>query len=165
MTPSYESVYEERLSSRRTEAVFVTLAGLFLSLFGVRAVASGLGYLAGALLLGFGFFLFYAINYRTLVIRMSPEALDLRFGLFSWRVPRSSVACCYRDDTPLWRVGGAGIHFGVIRRRYRVFFNFLEYPRVVLELSKARGLVRDIAFSTRRPEEIVDRLGGEARPL
>lgn len=35
-------------------------------------------------------------------------------------------------------------------------FNFLEYPRVVLELSKKMGPVRDVAFTTRQPEK-----GGE----
>jgi hypothetical protein len=34
-------------------------------------------------------------------------------------------------------------------------FNFLEYPRVVLALKQRKGLVRDIAFSTRRPQEVM----------
>jgi len=165
-----EPVYEERVSSARTEALFVGLALLFLALFAARASVSGFGYLAAVLFVLFCFFLFYAINYRTLVIRISREALELRFGVFSWAVPRESIARGYPDDTTIWRVGGAGIHFTMIRRRYRVFFNFLEHPRVVLELTKARGFVRDVAFSTRRPDEVLDavavraRLGGRASP-
>jgi hypothetical protein len=40
-----------------------------------------------------------------------------------------------------------------IRRRYRASFNFLEYPRVVIAFKRKEGLVRDISFSTRRPDD------------
>ena len=62
---------------------------------------------------------------------------------------------CYLDGTSLWRIGGAGIHFSSFERRYRAMFNFLEYPRVVVALKEKRGPVRDIAFSTQHPEEIM----------
>jgi len=39
--------------------------------------------------------------------------------------------------------------------RYRASFNFLDHPRVVVALKHPAGLVRDISFSTRRPEEII----------
>jgi hypothetical protein len=56
------------------------------------------------------------------------------------------------------RLGGAGIHFMVIENRYRASFNFLEYPRVVIALKRKKGPVRDISFSTRHPEELLQRL-------
>ncbi|HML39578.1 MAG TPA: hypothetical protein PKD23_02740 [Bellilinea sp.] len=34
-------------------------------------------------------------------------------------------------------------------------FNFLEYPRVVIQLTIKKGPVRDIAFSTQRPEDVI----------
>jgi hypothetical protein len=52
-------------------------------------------------------------------------------------------------------MGGAGIHFISVRGRYRVSFNFLEHPRVVIALKKKRGLVRDVSFSTRHPDEVL----------
>ena len=52
------------------------------------------------------------------------------------------------------KYGGAGIHFMTVHNRYRASFNFLEYPRVVIAFKKKVGLVRDISFSTRRPEEV-----------
>ncbi len=104
----------------------------------------------------------HRVNYRTLIIRITPKALALRFGVFSWTVPWDTIAHWHLDDTPTWRVGGAGIHFRMIGRRYRVFFNFLEHPRVVLELSKSRGPVRDVAFSTRRPAELLDVVAARA---
>jgi len=33
--------------------------------------------------------------------------------------------------------------------------NFLEHPRIVIELEKKRGLVRELAFSTEKPNEIL----------
>jgi hypothetical protein len=34
-------------------------------------------------------------------------------------------------------------------------FNFLEHPRVVIALKQKKGPVRDIAFSTRHLEEVM----------
>lgn len=153
MTGTY--FYEETVSSTRTQALFVALAVLFLLLLVWRATTGGFGYLTLAFLCLFGFFLFYSLNYRTLIIRMGPDCLDLQFGIFSWTVPWDIIGACHVDATSMWRIGGAGVHFTVIGRRYRVFLNFLEFPRVVLSLKRPRGLVRDIAFSTRRPEEVL----------
>jgi hypothetical protein len=100
--------------------------------------------------------LFYVLNYRTLVIRLTPAALRLKFGLFTWTVPLDNVASCGHDELPaLQRLGGAGIHFMMVRQRYRVSFNFLEHARVVVALKNPAGLVRDVSFSTRRPDRVV----------
>jgi hypothetical protein len=144
----------EKVASKWTEALFVVLTLLFLLLFAWRARATGIGLLAIAFFCLFSFFLFYSLNYRTLIIRMTPESLKLTFGIFTWTVRLDTIEECGLDDTPMWRIGGAGIHFTRIRRRYRAMFNFLEYPRVVLKLRRKRGLVRDIAFTTRRPEKV-----------
>jgi hypothetical protein len=44
---------------------------------------------------------FYALNYRILVIRISTEGLQLKFGLFGWTVPWHTVAEAYPDETSL----------------------------------------------------------------
>jgi len=49
--------------------------------------------------------------------------------------------CCLDDIPMLMRMGGAGIHFMLIRKRYRASFNFLEHPRVVIAFKKKEGLV------------------------
>ncbi len=54
------------------------------------------------------------------------------------------------------RIGGAGIHFTWIKGKYRAFFNFLEYPRVVIFLKKKHGVVCEIAFSTEQPEKVIE---------
>lgn len=150
-----EQLYDERVSSNRTEALFVTLTLAFLSLAVWRATASGFGFLTIASLCLSAFFLFYALNYRTLVIHLTPQSLILRFGIFKWTVPLDAIETCSLDRTSLWRIGGAGIHFTSLQGRYRAMFNFLEYPRVVVALREKKGPVRDIAFSTQRPQEVM----------
>jgi hypothetical protein len=147
--------YEEKVSSRKTRALFLALTLLFLSLLVWRLVA-GPGALAVVFFCLFGAFLFYSLNYRTLVIRLDRGSLKLSFGVFTWTVPTDNIAACRLDDlTWLQRMGGSGIHFMSVRRRYRISFNFLEHPRLVVGLKRKAGPVRDVSFSTRHPDEIL----------
>lgn len=157
-----DPIYEEKVTSRRTTALFVALMLLFLSLSVWRGLAAGLGPLAIVFFCIFCFFLFYALNYRTLIIRITRESLILTFGIFTWTIPLEHIAACALDDVSLWRIGGAGIHFTWIRRRYRAMFNVLEYPRVVVALKERRGLVWDIVFSTTRPDAVMGIIAGAA---
>jgi len=147
--------YHERVSSNKTEALFLVLALLFLLLSMWRVNAIGLDIATAVFICLFSFFLFYSLNYRTLIIRLTPKVLELRFGLFTWTIPTENIENCFLDDTSMWRIGGAGIHFSPMHGRYRAMFNFLEHPRVVIALKKKKGPVRDIAFSTHRPDEIL----------
>jgi hypothetical protein len=157
-------LYHERLSSNKTEALFLGLTGVFLLLLAWRLRAAGLDWLAVLFGVFFVLFLFYSLNYRTLAIRLTPQGLTLRFGVFTWRVPLENILACALDELPtVMRLGGAGIHFMLVGDRYRASFNFLEYPRVVIALKRKAGPVRDISFSTRQPEEII-RLVRAMRP-
>lgn len=148
-------IYEEKLSSKRTTILFIILALSFLLLFLFRKMVAGFGWLAVVFFLLFCLFTFYVFNYRTLIIQLTPDVLRLTFGIFRWTMPIDTIEGCYLDEISLWRIGGAGIHFTSIRKRYRIFFNFLEYPRVVVKLKQKRGPVWDIAFSTRQPERVM----------
>ena len=153
-------VYEERISSIRTLLLFVLLALVFgwlfvLNLFYIEHRSWGIAFGCFSL-----FFLFYALNYRMLVIQGSEDELALKFGLITWHIPLSNIETCFLDETSLWRIGGAGIHFSPMGGRYRAMFNFLEYPRVVISLKEKKGLVRDIAFSTNQPEMIMSYILG-----
>ena len=110
-------------------------------------IAAGLDTLAVISFFFCAFFLFYSLNYRVLHIHLADGLLELKFGFFTWKVAMDNVESCRLDDTSLWRIGGAGIHFSPIKSRYRAMFNFLEYPRVVISLKRKMGLVQDIAFS------------------
>jgi hypothetical protein len=149
-------LYDERVTSTRTEVLFVALTILFLLLFIWRVTAGGFDILATVFLFLCCVFLFYSVNYRTLVIRLTAGCLRLTFGIITWTVPLDNVEECRLDELPvLLRMGGAGIHFMSVRRRYRASFNFLEHPRVVITFRRKVGPVRDISFSTRRPDAVL----------
>jgi hypothetical protein len=147
--------YEERLSSLRTEALFIALTLLPLAVFAFRFPSAGMDGWSIFLLAVVAMFLFYSLNYRVLVIRVGPNALRLRFGLFEWTIALQNIESCTLDRVSVWRVGGAGIHFTSIGRRYRALFNFLEYPRLVVGLKEKKGPVRDVVFSTRNPAQVM----------
>jgi hypothetical protein len=153
-------LFHERVSSIRTLLLFVLLALLFGWLFVLNffyTAHQGWGIAFGCFSL---FFLFYVFNYRVLFIQVSEDELTLKFGLFTWHISLDNIETCFIDETSLWRIGGAGIHFTPLGGRYRAMFNFLEYPRVVVCLKEKKGPVRDIAFSTTRPDEVMGLLKG-----
>jgi len=126
-------IYNERISSNKTEALFLAFMILFLLLLIWRVNVGSLDVLAVVFLCFFLLFLFYSVNFRTLIIQLTSKSLKLKFGIFTWVVPLDNVEECRLDEIPiLIRIGGAGIHFMLIRKRYRASFNFLEYPRVVI---------------------------------
>jgi len=156
MATNDDLIYDERVTSKRTTVLFMALTLFFFLLLIWRVVAGSLDVLAAVFLCLFGLFLFYSANYRTLIIRLTAESLKLTFGIFTWTVPLDNVEESRLDDIPvLMRMGGAGIHFMSIRKRYRASFNFLEYPRVVIAFKRKVGLVRDISFSTHRPDDVL----------
>lgn len=151
-----EGIYKETLSSSKTHALFILLTIVFLALFVWRWPNLGLDGWAITFLCISALFLFYVFNYRTLKIRITPETLGLTFGIITWKIAISNINNCYLDENSLLRLGGAGIHFMFIKGKYRAFFNFLEYPRVVVSLKKKHGVVREIAFSTQHPEQVME---------
>ena len=68
-------LYHEKLTSAKTEALFLALTLLFLALALWRVDSLGLDGLAIAFAVFFGLFLFYSLNYRTLIIHLTSESL------------------------------------------------------------------------------------------
>ena len=149
-------IYEEKVQSMRSTLLFIILAGIFFFLFIWRVSISGLKTLPAVLLFFGVFFTFYVINYRMLKIRISDQEILLRFGLISWRSDLNNIREVVLDDSPkLIRYGGAGVHFAFVSGEYRAFFNFLEYPRLVVRLKTKKGPVQALVFTTRYPQEIL----------
>jgi len=151
-------VYRSRLTSRRTTLLFVALLALFLGLLMRHLAGHGMDRWAWFLCAGAAFFLFYTLNFNVLELSIDESRLDLRFGIFRWGVALEQVGAVFMDPSSLWRIGGAGIHFSFFGGKYRAMFNFLEYPRVVLRLKDRRGPVQEVAFSTREPHVVLERL-------
>jgi hypothetical protein len=150
-----QDIHLERVSSMKTEALFLALMLLFLALTLWRFNVRGWGVLTAVFLILCLFFLFYTMNYRVLIIHLTPTSLVLQFGLFTWTITMDNIESCYLDNTSLWRIGGAGIHFSWFNKKYRAMFNFLEYSRVIVVLRHKRGPVKEIAFSTQRPDQVL----------
>jgi len=155
-------IYKEKVSSKLTLVLFLVFAILSFSLFIWRVTTRSLDIIAIIFLCLFFLFLFYSVNYKTLIIHVAKQSLKLTFGIFTWTIPFENIESCQLDDDlpMLMKYGGAGIHFMMIRKRYRVSFNFLEHSRVVIGLKRKAGLVKDISFSTCQPTELVQLIRG-----
>ena len=151
-----KTAYHETLSSTKTHALFIILTIVFLTLAIWGWAVSGLSGWSVVLTFLTAFFLFYVFNYRTLKIRITFNTLRLTFGIITWKIPISNIENCYRDEDSLLRLGGAGIHFMFIKGKYRSFWNFLEYPRVVVSFKKKHGVVQEVAFTTQHPEQVME---------
>jgi hypothetical protein len=151
-----QAIYAETVSSKATETLFISLMALFVGLLFWRVSTTKFDLLAGVFAFLCVFFLFYVLNYRKLLIRLTSESLNLKFGMFSWSVPLENIAACELDELPaVFKYGGAGIHFMFVHRKYRVSLNFLEHPRVVVTLKQKQGLVQEVSFSTRHPTDLL----------
>lgn len=149
-------LFEETVSSKWTTALFITLTVLCGALVLCRVPNRGWdlpGILFAILAL---VFLFYIFNYRRLLIRLTHQELELKFGIFTYKIPVENIQDCQLDDPPwYYKYGGAGIHFYSLEGRYRASFNFLEHPRVVVALRRKAGLIREISFTTRHPHQVL----------
>jgi hypothetical protein len=151
-----EKTYDEELSSTKTSLLFLGLMTVFLVIFVWRLSADGFHTLPVICLCVAALFGFYILNYRILKITITENDLLLKFGLVGWKTPMRNVAACNLDDSPgLIKYGGAGVHFAFVKGKYRAFFNFLEYSRVLVTFHQRQGLVRELVFSTRNPEQVL----------
>ena len=69
-------IYHEKISSNKTEALFVALTILFLALTLWRVDSRGWDGLAITFAVFCAIFIFYSLNYRTLVIRLTSETSE-----------------------------------------------------------------------------------------
>ena len=152
--------YMERVISNKTSFLFIAFTVLFFALSLWRFISDGFNVLTGVFIFFSIFFLFYTINYRTLVIELTDESLKLSFGVFKWTIPINNILDCQLDDNlPLFmKYGGAGIHFIFIKKKYRASFNFLEYPRILISLKKKSGLVRYLSFTSTNPDMLMQQI-------
>lgn len=159
MADQNEILYRESLSSRRTQGLFIALSILFGALFIWHYIIAGFYFLSTLFLVISLFFLFYVLNYRVLHITITQHTFSLNFGLFRWRTRIENIESFTIDELPIFLMyGGAGVHFLIVKHRYRVSFNFLEYPRVVLRLKQARGWVKYVSFSSTQPQKVFTKL-------
>lgn len=153
MTTSY---YEETVVAWRLAAtlgiVTVLLVGAFLhqTILGDLAVQSS----RGAFFLGMSaLFAAITLNFSRLRIRASDAGLTLAYGIFGSTIAWDRITACSADDTSVVRYGGWGIRVTKVGGEWRLVYNTIGEPRVVVTLTDGR--FGEVAFSTRHPEKVI----------
>jgi len=148
-------LYSEKIRSTKTSLLFVILAMIFFALFGWRYSVVGLRFIP-ALYAFLGLvFCFYVINFRELEILITDQILQLKFGVIVWISNIDNIKTSIRYDPPFWiKYGGAGVHFAMVDGDYKAFYNFLEYPRVMIGFHQKQGWVQSLVFTTQQPDKI-----------
>ncbi len=150
-----DTIYEESIVSKGTAGAFAVIAAVMFFLTAYQLISSPLSesiaLTAIFLVLG-AVFLDLARNFYRLLIRVTPAEITVGFGLFRHRYPWHTVQSCRVDETPTPGYGGWAIRLSKVDGGRRLVYSVMPGPRV--ELSLATGRFREIAFSTRNPEEV-----------
>ena len=103
----------------------------------------------------------FAINFRYLSILITKESVSAGYGIFACEIPWDNIEGCYLDQTTALRYLGFGIRIAIVKGKWRLIYNVIAGPRVVLSLKTGR--FREFVFSTKNPDEILriinDRIG------
>lgn len=148
------NIYEEKILSKGITGIFaIVTAGLLFALVYQILIGSIGTYSAPNwfLLLMFLLFLGVTINFSRLIIKMTPRSVDVGYGIFKHKIHWENVEDCYLDDA---LTIGWGIRIGRVKGKWRLVYNVIGAPRVVLSLKKGR--FREFVFSTKKPEEVIN---------
>ena len=161
-----DQIYHEKITSTGTSLLFLFLAILFFLLCGWRVSAVGWRFFPGLFLFLGVLFTFYVVNYRSLEILVTNEKLILNFGIVPWKTNLDNILMVELDDSPaVIKFGGAGVHFAFVKGMYRAFYNFLEYPRLLVHFKKKQGLAQALVFTTKQPDKMLEILGSRITQL
>ncbi len=95
--------------------------------------------------------LLYSI--RKMTIGITPQAVNIYFGIFSRTIPFESIDSIHADSGPAIKYGGWGVRVFRDTKGWVLAYNAFGRPRIVLGLR--RGRYGRFAFSTRNPDEII----------
>ena len=155
--------YEEKLPFPLitvVTAVIFLITLLMLVLYVVQLIAGPIGnnpapdwfYLVMFVLMGATTFLI--ANFRVLVIRINSQSVMVAYGIIKRTIPWGDIESGFRYESPAFGYGGWGARIARIEGRWRLAFNVIGAPGVVLRLRKGR--VREFMFSTKNPEQVLD---------
>lgn len=161
-----EKKYTEKIQSSGTTLLFLGLSILFFILFGWRISAVGVRFFPGMFAFLGMLFLFYVFNFRTLLITIDSKHVKLKFGIIPWKTRLDNIRDYQVDDSPaIIKYGGAGVHFAFVKGIYRAYYNFLEYPRVVVSFKEKQGLVQELVFTSRHPDQVLTEINSRIAQL
>lgn len=150
------NIYEEKIFSKWIVVILsvVTLVFLFVvvySFFIASVAISSLQYCFFLLLLLL--FISVTINFSRLSIKIIPQTINVSYGIFKYKIHFENVEGCYLDEVSVIRYGGWGIRMGRVKGKWRLVYNIIGSPRVVISLKKGR--FKEFVFSTKNPEKVI----------
>ena len=141
--------------------VFIACTLLFLGLFVYQVLVGSVGanpapdwvYLIMFLL--FAGITYSVTNFNKLAIKVTTQSLTVSFGVFKRVIPWDNINSCYLDDaSAIGSYGGWGIRMAKVKGKWRLVYNIIGYPAVVLELEEGR--FKEFVFSTRNPDGVME---------
>lgn len=99
------------------------------------------------------FLLAVTLNFAALTIRLTTGGISVGYGIIRLSIPWSNVADCYQDKASTVWYGGFGIRLGLVNGKWRLVYNTIGNPRVVIR--KRQGKVQEFVFSTRNSDEVM----------
>ncbi len=154
MSPN--AIYEERIYSRWLTIALGIVTCILFSVIVYQRLEGPMGtrpapdwVLVTAVLL----LLAVTVNFATLTIRLTPGGIYVGYGIIRHYIPWSNVVDCYQDKASTVWYGGFGIRLGLVNGKWRLVYNTIGDPRVVIH--KRQGKVQEFVFSTRNPEGVI----------
>ncbi|MFW0860293.1 MAG: hypothetical protein AAGB97_09125 [Dehalococcoidia bacterium] len=151
------NIYEEKISSKWITGILAVTTAGFLFILVYQILIGPIGtrpapnwfFLAMFLL-----FLGLIVNFSKLNIKMTPRYITVRYGIFKHKILWENVEDCYLDEASAIRYGGWGIRIGRVKGKWRLVYNVIGGPRVVLSLNK--GKCKEFVFSTNNPQKAIE---------
>ncbi len=151
-----ENIYEEKVFSKGITGILAPITIVFLFILVYQIFIGPIGTRPAPnlfFLIMFLLCLFLTINFSNLIIRMTPRSVFVSYGIFKYNISWENIADCYLDEASTIRYGGWGIRIGRVKGRFRLVYNVMGGPRVVLSLKK--GKFREFVFSTSDPQRVI----------
>ncbi len=108
-------------------------------------------------------FLALTINFAWLTIRITDERIVVGYGVMRERMGWQDIEDCYHDEASAFWYGGWGIRMGWHKGRFRLVYNVIGGPRVVL--LRRNNRFPELVFSTNHPEAVISAVRQHLRSL
>jgi hypothetical protein len=151
-----EDSYEEKIFSKGITGILAAITVGFLLALVYQTSVGPIGADPAPnwfFLLMFLLFLGVTINFSRLSIKTTPQFIVVGYGILKHTIPWENIEDCYLDKASAIRYGGWGIRIGRVKGKWRLVYNLIGSPRVVLSLN--RGKFREFVFSTNNPQKVV----------
>jgi hypothetical protein len=151
-----KNFYEEKTFSKWIAGILTVITAIFLFLLFYQILVGPIGANPAPnwfFLFMFLLFLGVMINFSRLTIRMTPRYISVGYGIIKHSILWENVEDCYLDEASTIRYGGWGIRIAKVKGKWRLGYNVVGGPRIVLSLR--RGRFKEFVFSTKNPEEVI----------